>query len=434
MTEKKIKILILPAYSPYPPDNGGSICTYGFIDTLRSKFDFTILIPSHNNKISSQINELINIWPEVNVLKSNLYDEDIKTLTFIQKIKKWTYFSIKKIAIKLCQKSKNVNHLNIIDYTNYFKPYSENYISKLKEIVFAEKFDIIQVQLTKNLNLVTILPEKTIKIFEQIESKHDVLKDYTTAIKTENFYADYLIKNAELIENNYIRKFDAVFTLNELDLLYIKKKMPGIISFSSPFGILDKEISAPLKDNFIPTKIVFSGNEEHYPNLDALNWYLDEVHEKITIKYHIKLVVTGNWNTQTKKKILLTHKMIEFVGIIPNYSSLLKNSIMVVPIRIGGGGMRTKIIYAMGNNAPVVSTSIGAFGIEIENNKHLLIANTADEFYSTLDSLFQNSNKAQQIIYDAYKMVINKYSQTATSKIRGELYIEIINRVNSFKG
>jgi glycosyltransferase involved in cell wall biosynthesis len=69
-------------------------------------------------------------------------------------------------------------------------------------------------------------------------------------------------------------------------------------------------------------------------------------------------------------------------------SFMLAHGILVAPY-FSGGGMRVKITEAMSLGIPVITTALGAEGIDVSNGENIVIANTAEEFVAQLERLFE---------------------------------------------
>lgn len=419
---KRLQILIVTESLPYPLTSGGKICLFNFVDYLRKWHDFTIVTPSYTPETAVQKNQLKVMWPDVQ-LECVDVSVPIQKPTLSSFLAKGLRFMAGKINSGQAVR-EDADHK--LDFTDSFKPHSVKFISALKTISHSKTFDIIQIQFTRNLNLLSILPSQPKKIFEQIESQFDVMKDYAKTKKLDETYSNYVVRNSEFLENAYINAFDAVFTLNEKDSEYFRSVHSKPSIYTTPFGVLDKDIPKNPSVTFVAKKIVFSGNESHYPNLDALEWYLKEVQPKVFEKLELTLHITGTWSNETKTRLTKVCSHIKFEGFIEDYQSFLQGSIMIVPIRIGGGGLRTKILYAMANRVPVVSTSIGAFGIEGNHLEHFCISDSGSAFFEALQVLATDQNKAAQIINNAATLISERYSQSKTSELRNKLYFDIL--------
>ena len=95
-------------------------------------------------------------------------------------------------------------------------------------------------------------------------------------------------------------------------------------------------------------------------------------------------------------------------------------AISIAPL-FSGSGIRIKIIESMALGKAVISTSIGAEGINIENKKNILIANTALEFFEAINTLFSKPEMVKEIGEQA-RLLIEKEHSTE----------KIINRLESF--
>jgi glycosyltransferase involved in cell wall biosynthesis len=87
----------------------------------------------------------------------------------------------------------------------------------------------------------------------------------------------------------------------------------------------------------------------------------------------------------------LASESVEVTGTVPSVAEYLeKASVVVVPLRIGGG-TRLKIFEAMAMGKALVSTSIGAEGLEVENGRDLLLADDASRFVDAVILLLRDA-------------------------------------------
>ncbi len=419
MENKRLKILIVSDTIPYPLSSGGRVCTFNFIDYLRTQHDFTLIAPSHSEETQENKKTLQKLWPNVTIECVDLSNSN--KISFAARVIDFIKRKLDVLQNKIENKT-DTEYSRKLNFTAPFEPLDERFVVQLKNICEKEKFDIIQVQYTHYLNLVEVLPKNSIKIYEHIESQFDVLKDFAKNTKLDGNYADYLVSNLESLENFYINKYDAVFTLNQNDCDYLKHNttFPKIVN--SPFGVLTKDFAQNIDFSSVPNKIVFSGGEAHYPNVDALEWYLSKIHSAVVKEFGLNLHITGKWSEETKNHLKSISSNIIFEGFVDDLSDLLKQSIVIVPIRIGGGGLRTKILYAMANGAPVISTKIGAFGIEANSND-LLLADTENELIDSFRKIMSDGALKEKMTKNAFELVSEKYSQKSTSELRNKEYL-----------
>jgi glycosyltransferase involved in cell wall biosynthesis len=425
-------ILVIPEIIPFPPHDGGKLCIFGLIDYLRKFHRIHILLLSHNLQDKNDIQSLIAEWPDVIIDFVDLYREE-RALSVTSKTIKLIKNSI--INFYHVLRTSNNNYNSGIDYSRYnaahstpFYPHSEIFIKKLTAILAEKKFDIIQTELVRTLNLVNLFPDDAKKIFVQIEGRGDVLYDYGMSNGFNHEYINHVAGNAAFLEYAYMRQYDAILALNESDELKIRQNVPSTVKvYTSPFGILDADIKKTDIDSFEAENLIFIGSENHYPNVDALNWFLTDIVAEIKNRPFKKLYVTGSWSEKTIERYRKLLDCIDFIGFVDDLTPYLKNSVSIVPIRIGGGGIRTKILFAMAHGSPVVATSLAAVGINGGHEKELLIADAITDFVNGINRFFNDNQFARTIGQNAYQLIIDKYSQSKVGAIRNNIYKEICN-------
>ncbi|MBC7556885.1 MAG: glycosyltransferase [Chryseobacterium sp.] len=137
------------------------------------------------------------------------------------------------------------------------------------------------------------------------------------------------------------------------------------------------------------TDLLFVGSV-HPPNIDAIGFLISEIMPKIwEVDKSIKLHIVGN---VAEKLSLQSHENIIVHGFVSDMDDyLLEAKIMLVPLRYGAG-VKGKIGQAFEYSLPVITTSIGAEGMSLENMHNAIIADTASEFANAVLNLYNNEN------------------------------------------
>jgi glycosyltransferase involved in cell wall biosynthesis len=134
--------------------------------------------------------------------------------------------------------------------------------------------------------------------------------------------------------------------------------------------------------------IIFCGAMDYNPNVDALRWFFSEIHERLLARIPgLKTLIVGKdpgpeINSYGKRP------GVNVTGGVPDVRPYYKRAwLQIVPLRIGGG-TRLKIVESLGIGTPVVSTRIGAQGLDLREGLDILYAETTDEFVKqTADAL-----------------------------------------------
>jgi glycosyltransferase involved in cell wall biosynthesis len=155
-----------------------------------------------------------------------------------------------------------------------------------------------------------------------------------------------------------------------------------------------------------PFTFLFVGNLDYYPNGDAVRWFAREVlpalQERAPASFRV--VVVGNGDTPPK----LEHAgAVADVG--PCYAAA---DVAIVPLR-AGGGTRIKILEAFAHGVPVVSTPIGAEGLEAAGGEHLLLGGDAEAFARGCAELMASPELRRGLAERALRLVRDSYSLDA---------------------
>jgi len=129
---------------------------------------------------------------------------------------------------------------------------------------------------------------------------------------------------------------------------------------------------------------LFCGALDYAPNVDGLGWYFDKIHPLVMERLpDFKVLLVGK-NPTAEIKRYATLAGVEFIGEVPDVRPYYQKAWMqLVPLRIGGG-TRLKIAEGLAMANPVVSTTLGAQGLELRQERELLLADTPEEFASAI--------------------------------------------------
>jgi glycosyltransferase involved in cell wall biosynthesis len=429
-SKTRLNILVIPELLPYPPTDGGKLCTFMLIDYLRAFHNIHILLAAYDVSNKNNIAQLSAAWPDVTVHTVEIFSQPTQ-----ESFERKAVNSLKNVFVKFKKLYRpNSKEPAAVDvYSRYgpyfalpFNPHHRDFIKKLAEVLADNKFDIIQTELTGMLNLVNLFPVNTKKVFVQIESKGNVLFDYGISNNFNKNYIKHVAGNTAFLEYAYMSEYDAVLALNDTDANEIRQNVPATVKvYTSPFGLLDRDVANPDFDKITIENLIFIGGEGHYPNYDGLSWFLTNIITELPTGPFKNIYVTGTWSAETRQKFTVLSDSINFIGFVDDLSPYLQTSVCIVPIRIGGGGIRTKILSAMAQGSPVIATTLSSVGINGGHEKELIVADTAKDFADAITNLFANPQLARNIARNAHRLILNEYTQTAVGQKRDNIYHQI---------
>ena len=100
-----------------------------------------------------------------------------------------------------------------------------------------------------------------------------------------------------------------------------------------------------------------------------------------------------------------------------------KSTIAVLPL-VSGSGQQNKILEAIANGLPVITTNKGAVPFGFINNKHLLIEDKPSNFASAIINLYKDYKKSNQLRKQAFLKLKMEYTWSAAADFLSKDYIE----------
>jgi glycosyltransferase involved in cell wall biosynthesis len=156
--------------------------------------------------------------------------------------------------------------------------------------------------------------------------------------------------------------------------------------------------------------LVFVGSMDWMPNIDGMRWFLSEVFPIIRAKKpDCTLAIVGRTPPPSIVDAAKTPG-ITVTGTVPDVRPYLwQSAVSIVPLRIGGG-TRLKIFEAMAAGAPVVSTTIGAEGLPVQDGDTIRIGDTAERFAQHCLDLLEQQEVRQGFAQRAKQLVVENFS------------------------
>lgn len=130
--------------------------------------------------------------------------------------------------------------------------------------------------------------------------------------------------------------------------------------------------------------ILFCGAMDYTPNVDALRWYFSTMHQRVLQQVpSLQVLIVGKSPTAEVQAYAALPE-VTVTGSVEDVRPYYRQAwLHMVPLRIGGG-TRLKIVESLAIGTPVVSTTIGAQGLDLTHESQILLADTADDFVSSL--------------------------------------------------
>ncbi len=194
----------------------------------------------------------------------------------------------------------------------------------------------------------------------------------------------------------------------EMQLLQEKFNINTSLLYYLPFLI--EEFSTDTPDFYQRSHVLTIGNFLHKPNLDSVIWLKKEIWKKIRKKIPTaQLHIYGAYMPQQIKKFHNPNEGFIIKGWTSSVSKTMQHyKICLTPLRFGAG-LKGKIIDAMVNGTPVVTTAIGAEGINGNNTFCGRTANKVEGLVSASILLYTQEEKWQQAQKNGFKIAKTRF-------------------------
>jgi polysaccharide biosynthesis protein PslH len=161
------------------------------------------------------------------------------------------------------------------------------------------------------------------------------------------------------------------------------------------------------------------------PNIDGAVWFVREVLPLIhRQRPDCTLAIAGRRPSAELTRLADSDKRIEVTGTIPDVRPWLFGSLVsIVPLRVGGG-TRLKIYEAMAAKAPVVSTAIGAEGLDVSDGENIYIADSPERFAERCLALLDSAAERERLSAAAWNLVASKYSWDVVARSMEQLLFQ----------
>lgn len=377
-----MKILQISPTYPYPANDGGKIVIlncFKFLKTNNAQVDLLCLNKEKNFK-----SEGFGKGDNVEVF----YDEMI---------------SSKLRLFRSLLKGKSY----LVD-----KFYSDVFLEKIKKKLADSKYDVIHFEGLHTapyaLKIRELTSAKIIIRFHNIESQ--IMHRYSETVKSIplKLFFRYECGRMRSLEKKCYEIIKNVVFITEDDKKNSNiQSIKGTKPFVSPAGVDFEYFSKTA--NFETADLLYLGSMDWKPNEDAVIWFIENVFNKLLEKYKtLKFYIIGK-NPSEVIKNYQTENIIVTGTVNDVRDYIAKGGISVIPLRIGGG-MRIKILELMAAGRPIVTTTLGAEGINYTSGKDILIADSAEDFYKQISSLIENEEERLSIAVTAKQMVKENYS------------------------
>ncbi|MEM8828037.1 MAG: glycosyltransferase [Cyanobacteria bacterium P01_G01_bin.19] len=390
-SSQKLRMLAIFPYPPYPPQKGGaSIRMFEQIKYFGSRHSLTVVSFVFDDVDLQIESELAEYCDRAFIIKLGTPKEPYQP-NIPRQLHNFTTWNMWQVLQQLSQVDFDVVSFEFIVASVYqnlfcgrFMVLNEHNIESrlLRRCATADKDNLIP-DLAQELDAA--------KAFLDSESEAELLERY---------------------ENQNWRKFPLRTVVSAED----KQELDSRCNVGKTLVVkngIDVKKFQPV-GNFDRRKILFMGTMSYYPNIDGVMYFVAQILPIILSQSpDLSFCIAGREPPKLIEDLASENQQIEVIRNPEDMSFVAAEcSLSVVPLR-SGSGTRIKILHSMAMGLPVVSTSIGCEGLQIESDRHLLIRDTPEEFALATIKLTQERRLWDKLGDNGRQLVEKHYDWTA---------------------
>ena len=220
-------------------------------------------------------------------------------------------------------------------------------------------------------------------------------------------------------------RFPLNITVSDADAAMLGEICPGVRTVVIPNGV-DTDYFRPRWGSETPA-LVFTGGMNMFANRDAVEWFLGNVWPLVKSQVPaIRFYAIGQRPSPRVLEAAARDGCIHAPGHVPDVRPWVeKAAIYVVPMRVGGG-TRLKVVDAMAQGKAIVSTTLGAEGIEGQDGVHFVLADEARDFADRIIELIGRPDERRRLGEAARTRAESHYGWRPLGDRLGDAYAEVI--------
>jgi len=378
-----MRILFLSQWYPYPPNNGSKLRIYNLLRGLARQHEVTLLSFADQPEVEPNAPEIQALCREVQVVP-------------------WKPFEAQSWRARLGFFS--LTPRSVID------TFSPEMKQRIEQTLAARDYDLV---IASELGAAGYGPyfQGLAALFEEVEVGVLYERFAHASSAWSRFRHGLTWAKQRRYLARLLRYFRACTVASEAERQLVSRAAPAYKSIEVIPNCINLADYKDVHETPQPNSLIFTGPFRYFANHDAMTWFLQEVYPRVQAQApEVSLTITGdhaNLPLPPAENVTLTGFVAEVRPLVASAWASL------APMRVGGG-TRLKILEAMALGTPVVATSKGAEGLDVQPGEHLLIADTAEAFAAAVLRLLQEPGLRQRLADKAYQVVCEKYDWAAT--------------------
>lgn len=375
------QMLVVSPFSPHPPVHGGAVRMFSLLKRLQHTIEIDLVT-------------YVDTPDEIETTSVAALEEICRHVTLVER--------------------KEITPSGPLDPSQTHGFRSQKMTETIEYFLERYDYDVVQVEYTHMAHYMPPPVNQMIRVLVE----HDV--SFVSLARSRALLSGAAAKLANLYdwmrllryEINAVENAELVVVMSEHDKSELGKFAAPHSIHAIPNGVDCNQFS-PKTGHRIPDSILFVGFFRHEPNVQAVDYFCRDVLPLIRKDRPDVILHIVGASPPVKIQHLANEPGIEVLGKVDDISAYYRKcAVFVAPI-LKGSGTRLKILEAMASGSPVVSTTIGAEGLDVQDGKHLLIGDTPEALADAVKALLSNQELSESIAAQARELVVARYDWDA---------------------
>ncbi len=397
-----MKILFLSPTVPYPLTDGGRIRVYNLLKQIAQDNEVTLLALETQPSDVDSVSHIQQYGIVVHLVKHLHTLPRVSLSTLLS-----AFFRRKPITVA---------RYNVSTYRQ-----------KLQELLASESFDIIHYEMFHTAQFHTESDLPSVLSQQNVDSAiwHRLTGETTNIFYKLAYWTQQIA--FQRYESVLSPKFNAVTCTSEIDAAIFEKHCPNEIVKVIPNGV-DVSHFMPDSESEDAAHLIYIGSMDWYPNEDAVSFFANEVLPIIRERVpNVNFTIVGGNPSEDIQRIAERDGVV-VTGRVPEIKPYFSAAtVFVVPLRIGSG-TRLKILEALAMGKAVVSTTVGAEGLTLQDGDEIMIADEPNHFAEVVIRLLTDPALRKKIGQNGRRRVEQDYDWQNIGKKLLTVYESILSK------
>lgn len=402
-----MNVLMLATAPPYPPTSGGTLRVWNILKQVARSHSVTLIAMS-TAEVPPDALQAMRAYTQKIVIVRRPLNIPRRVVSGLRSLASTTPFTLANFMFpafadavrhELAAASYDIVHAHCLHTAQYWRHFG----------TCARYFDC------QNIN-------------------SELWRRYSEATSSA-FRSAFTARQARLLdvfEPEIHKIFDVTTFCSKNDYAYARRNAPNATLAVVANGV-DSAEYLPSADPIEPYSIVLTASMDAAQNTDAAIYLARDVFPQIRARQpNAKLYLVGRNPPVELQKFASDHLVI--TGTVPDVRSYIARAhVYVAPIRIGGG-TRLKLLEAMAMKKAIVTTTVGAEGIEYQPDVHMLIGDDVEAFADNVNRLFEDEPLRRRLGEHGRALVESTYDWSITGRDIGDLYEQAVAAASARRG